>query len=160
MGEATTQPIEIRPLEPHDAEALGELFAELREDPNSIHFHPHPFTPEHAGRIAVRTGIKEDQYFGAFLHGVLIGYGMLRGWDEGYVVPSFGVAVRIGNRGSGVGRRLLRHAISVARGRRAPRVMLKVHPANADAKHLYETEGFQFDAVPVEGGQLEGILIL
>jgi ribosomal protein S18 acetylase RimI-like enzyme len=137
---------------------LSELFDELRDDPASAHFHPHPFTQDAALRIAERRRIRRDAYFGAFLDGSLIGYGMLRGWDEGYEVPSFGVAVRIRHRGMGIGRRLLRHAISLARRRRAPSVMLKVHPANANAKYLYETEGFTFDPVPLEGGQIKGLL--
>lgn len=152
--------IRIRQLQAQDARALGELFDELREDPASVHFHPHPFTDEAARRIAERTGIRRDSYFGAFQDDRLIGYGMLRGWDEGYEIPSFGVAVRIQSRGMGIGRRLLRHAVSIARRRRAPSVMLKVHPANANAKVLYETEGFVFDPTPLEGGQIKGSLTL
>ena len=155
-----TRTIRIRQLRSHDAQALGVLFDELRDDPASVHFHPHPFTHDAALRIAERRGIRRDAYFGAFLDGRLIGYGMLRGWDEGYDIPSFGVAVRVHNRGMGIGRRLLRHAISIARRRRAPSVMLKVHPANANAKVLYETEGFIFDPTPLEGGQIKGFLTL
>lgn len=152
--------ITIRQLRAPDAQALGELLEELREDPASAHFHPHPFTRDAARRIAERRGIRSDTYFGAFLDGTtLIGYGMLRGWDEGYDVPSFGVAVGIRHRGMGIGRRLLRHAISIARRRGAPSVMLKVHPANAKAKHLYESEGFTFDPAPLEGGQIKGLRI-
>ena len=155
-----TEAVRIRQLQARDGLALGELFDELREDPASVHFHPHPFTEEAAKRIAERTGIRRDAYFGAFQAGRLVGYGMLRGWDEGYEIPSFGVAVRIQARGMGIGRRLLRHAISIARRRRAPSVMLKVHPANANARVLYETEGFIFDPAPLEGGQIKGLLTL
>ena len=157
MGQPT-QPIRIRQFRADDVPALSELLAELRKDPASAHFHPHPFTHETALRIAERRGIRRDAYFGAFQDGSLMGYGMLRGWDEGYEVPSFGVAVGIRHRGMGIGRRLLRHAISIARRRKAPSVMLKVHPANANAKHLYESEGFTFDPAPLEGGQIKGML--
>lgn len=156
----STGAIRIRQLLARDARALGELFDELREDPASVHFHPHPFTDEAARRIAEHAGIRRDSYFGAFQDDRLIGYGMLRGWDEGYEIPSFGVAVGIQSRGMGIGRRLLRHAVSIARRRRAPSVMLKVHPANANAKVLYESEGFIFDPTPLEGGQIKGFLTL
>lgn len=160
MAPPNAESVRIRPLGSDDAEPLGELFAELREDPDSVHFHPHPFTMDEARRIAERGGIHEDLYFGAFLDGRLIGYGMLRGWDEGYLIPSFGVAVGITYRGLGVGRLLLRYAISMARGRGAQTMMLKVHPENSSAKHLYESEGFTFDPVPVAGDQLKGLLVL
>jgi ribosomal protein S18 acetylase RimI-like enzyme len=99
-------------------------------------------------------------YFAAVLDGHLAGYGMLRGWDEGYAIPSFGVAVGIRFRGTGIGRGLLRYAISRARRRGAASMILKVHPENANAKHLYESEGFTFDPVPVDGEQLRGTLLL
>ncbi len=154
-----TRTIRIRQLRADDAQGLGELLEELREDPASAHFHPHPFTRDAARHIAERDGIRRDSYFGAFLEdGSLIGYGMLRGWDEGYEIPSFGVAVSVAHRGSGLGRRLLRHAISIARRRGAPSVMLKVHPANPNARRLYESEGFIFDLTPLEGGQIKGFL--
>jgi ribosomal protein S18 acetylase RimI-like enzyme len=152
--------LKIRSLRAGDAESLGDLFEDLRDDPESVHFHPHPFTRDEAHRISVGTPRRRDLYFAAFLDARLVGYGMLRGWDEGYEVPSFGVAVRTGHRGAGIGRRLLRHAISMARRRGAQRMMLKVHPANGNARRLYESEGFRFDPIPLDNEQLKGIRIL
>jgi ribosomal protein S18 acetylase RimI-like enzyme len=150
----------IRPLGPEDAEKLGDLFDELAADPEALHFHPHPLTRAEATRIATRSGIREDLYFAAFVESRLAGYGMLRGWDEGYDIPSFGVAVGVGDRGSGLGRSLLRYAISAARRRGAQSMILKVHPSNAGALHIYESEGFVFDETPVGGGQMKGRLRL
>ena len=152
--------LRIRPLGPEDAEQLADLLAELAADPEALHFHPHPFTRAAAKQIAERTGIREDLYFGAVLEGRLAGYGMLRGWDEGYTIPSFGVAVGVRYRGAGVGRSLLRYAISMARQRGARSMILKVHPSNVSARHIYESEGFTFDPVPVGGGQIRGTLLL
>jgi hypothetical protein len=39
-------------------------------------------------------------------------------------------------------------------------MILKVHPSNGSAKSLYESEGFAFDPVPVDGGQVKGVLVL
>ena len=163
-GERVAQPkdesVRTRPLRPEDAEELGDLFDELAADPEARHFHPHPLTRAEAKRIAARSGIRDDLYFAAFIKGRLAGYGMLRGWDEGYVIPSFGVAVGVGYRGAGVGRTLLRYAISAARRRGARSVILKVHPSNASAWHIYESEGFTFYSAPVDGGQIRGTLPL
>lgn len=152
--------LRIRLLRSHDAGPLGDLFVELADDPDSVHFHPHPFTRGEARRIAEQTGNRRDLYFAAFLDARLVGYGMLRGWDEGYEIPSFGVAVRLGHRGLGIGRRLLRHAVALARRRGAHRMILKVHPENESARRLYASEGFTFDPVAVDGGQLRGTLLL
>jgi ribosomal protein S18 acetylase RimI-like enzyme len=85
---------------------------------------------------------------------------MLRGWDEGYSVPSFGVAVGSAYRGRGIGRGLLLYAIEYARKRGAPAVMLKVHLDNASARHLYESEGFVFQEIRGDPGQIKGLLEL
>jgi ribosomal protein S18 acetylase RimI-like enzyme len=148
----------IRTFDPDDSGPLGDLLLELSRDPASVHFHPHPFTRDEARRIAHRTGIQDDLYFGAFRDGRLIGYGMLRGWDEGYEIPAFGVAVGVGYRGAGVGRSLLRYAIAAARSRGARTLMLKVHPGNPNAKRLYESEGFSFDPAQLVDGQMKGLL--
>jgi ribosomal protein S18 acetylase RimI-like enzyme len=151
---------EIRPLRPEDADQLGDLFVELAHDPASAHFHPFPLDRAQAGRIAMRDGIREDRYFVARVDERIVGFGMLRGWDEGYVVPSFGVAVAIAHRGRGIGRRLLRHAIAVAREAGAERMILKVHTENVGARYVYESEGFTFDEPPAADGQVRGTLIL
>jgi len=54
----------------------------------------------------------------------------------------------------------MRYALDVAREVGATSVMLKVHPDNADAKHLYESEGFVFDSLAEDGVQLKGTVLL
>jgi GNAT superfamily N-acetyltransferase len=150
----------VRVLRPGDADELGDLFVELAGDPASVHFHPHPLTRDEARRIARRAGIRDDIYFVAAADGRIVGYGMLRGWDEGYAVPSFGVAVAVDRRGEGIGRRLLQWAIAAARERGAERMILKVHVTNVGARHVYETEGFVFEPAPGPDGQVRAALDL
>lgn len=152
--------VEIRPLGAEDAESLGDLFEQLADDPASIHFHPHPLTRAEAQRIAARDGIRDDIYYVAVRDGRVVGYGMLRGWDEGYAVPSFGVAVAVDRRGAGIGRDLLRWAIAAAGERGAERMILKVHVTNVGARHVYETEGFVFEPAPGPDGQVRASLDL
>ncbi len=151
----------IRTLHPEDADGLGDLFEGLAGDPASIHFHPHPLTRAEARRIADRVDIRDDVYYVA-VDGDrrIVGYGMLRGWDEGYAVPSFGVAVAVDRRGAGIGRQLLRWAIEAARERGAERMILKVHVTNVGARHVYETEGFLFEPAPGPDGQVRATLDL
>jgi ribosomal-protein-alanine N-acetyltransferase len=152
--------LSIRPIGPQDAEQLGELFVGLAAGPEARQFHPHPLTKQEARRIATGGARRKDLYYAAFLGDQLIGYGMLRGWDEGYSVPSFGVAVGAAYRGRGIGRGLLRYAIEYARKRGASTMMLKVHLDNPGARHLYESEGFAFQEIPQDPAQVKGLLEL
>jgi hypothetical protein len=77
--------LEFRLVGPDDSAILAELFQEI--DPTF--FRPHPFTEDEARGIAGRTG--DDVYALLVEDGRPIAYGMLRGWDEGYAVPSFEV---------------------------------------------------------------------
>ncbi len=153
--------MEIRPLDARDAAALAAFFEALAADEEAVHFfHPHPFDAASARSICEGAGRRKDEYFAAFEEGEVVGYGMLRGWDEGYVVPSFGGCVGARNRGQGLGRALLRHAVECAAARGAPQVMLKVYPENRVARSLYESEGFTFTERASDGVQLVGRLDL
>ena len=65
---------------------------------------PFPSVPDDlatAEEIALRPG--DDRYFGAFIEGRLVGLSMLRGWNEGFDVPSFGIVVDPASHGHGIG---------------------------------------------------------
>jgi ribosomal protein S18 acetylase RimI-like enzyme len=136
------------------------MFEELAADPAARGFHPHAMTRAEAVRIVNLAVAGHDRYFAAFVGDRMAGYGMLRGWDEGYAIPTFGVAVRPAFRGAGLGRRLLRFAIACARERGAAKVMLKVHLDNRSARHLYESEGFVFEQMSDDPAQVKGLLSL
>jgi ribosomal-protein-alanine N-acetyltransferase len=150
----------MRLIDARDADQLGELFAELAGGPEAQQFHPHPLTRPEAVRIASGDPARLDLYFAAFVGDRLVGYGMLRGWDEGYGIPSFGVAVRKGYRDRGIGRAMLLYSIDLAREKGAATMMLKVHRDNPGAIHLYESVGFAFEETEVDLGQLKGLLAL
>lgn len=152
--------VRIRTIDPADEQALIRFFAEIAEDPEVMaFFHPHPLDAQTARRIALRDGIDGDIYFVAAEGSQIVGYGMLRGWDEGYEIPSLGVCVARDARGAGVGASLLSWAIDRAVERGATQVMLKVSRDNAPARHLYEKRGFWFSG-EAQGDQLVGRLIL
>lgn len=124
-------------------------------------FHPHPFDSATANRICEHREL--DWYAGAFVRvqdsWSMVGYVMLRGWDEGYSIPSFGICVLPDYQGIGLGRVLMKAAILVARLRQSPSIRLKVYPENVHAIALYESEGFLF-ADKLEQDQIVGILEL
>ena len=86
---------------------------------------------------------REDRFYGAFEPaGEMVALSMLRGWDEGYVVPSFGIAVDAGWHGRGVGTRMTAWTVEQARALGAPSVRLTVYADNPGARRIYERLGF------------------
>jgi ribosomal protein S18 acetylase RimI-like enzyme len=137
--------------------ALAAFFEHLRSTGEERRFHPHPLSPEAARERAHYTGV--DVYCLAVARGQVLGYGMLRGWEEGYAIPSLGIAIRAGARGMELGRAMMLYLHAEARRRGAPRIRLKVHPDNQPAIALYRSLGYQFQP-ELEKGQLVGFLSL
>jgi [ribosomal protein S18]-alanine N-acetyltransferase len=107
-------------------------------------FHPHPFTKEEA---ALRAHYQGKDYYCARIEGEdIVGYGMLRGWDSGYVVPSLGIGVLPDYQGRGIGRALMTHLHNTARQRGATKIRLKVYADNFHAISLYRSMGYEFGA--------------
>lgn len=131
---------------------VAGLFATIAADPAAVRFHPHPFGSTDAIRVCAYPG--QDIYAGAFLDGTLVGYGMLRGWDEGFAVPTLGIYLAPSARGSGLARRFMDVLHGMALDRGASRVMLKVYPDNQAALALYRRIGYVFDGEST--GQLTG----
>ena len=146
---------EVVPIGPELETALTIFFQHIDEDV-SKHFHPHPLTADEARRIARYQG--RDVYKALVENGRIVGYGMLRGWDAGYDVPSLGIAILPDRRGLGLGCYLMHVLHEAARNRGATKVRLKVYPDNASALSLYRSLGYQFDQM--EAGQLVGFLDL
>jgi glycosyltransferase involved in cell wall biosynthesis/ribosomal protein S18 acetylase RimI-like enzyme len=127
-----------RIVQPADATQLADLFTSI--DP--AHFHPHPFTREEADRVAHYQG--RDVYAALDVDGRFVAYGILRGWDEGFAVPSLGIGVRAECRRRGYGRQMMAWLAVEAERRGADRIRLRVHPDNASARRLYESLGYAY----------------
>ncbi len=125
-------------------------------DPSAKNFHPHPFSEDYVERIATYQG--RDIYLGAFDTSEMIGYGMLRGWDAGYEVPSLGIYLSPPSRGRGLSKIVMTKMHQLALENGALRIRLKVYSANVAACRLYEQLGYIFESE--EEGQLVGYLSL
>jgi len=141
---------------PEHAPALVAFFERLRAQGIEKHFHPHPLTAAEAQKRAATRG--RDFYCVLMQGEVVIGYGMLRGWDEGYEVPSLGIVVDPAVQGHGHGRRLMEYLHATAHAREAKRIRLKVYPDNTRAIALYRSLGYEFQGP--EQGQLVGLLTM
>ena len=138
--EAAGTPL-IRGLGPGDRDSLARFF--YRNDVPEITdtFHPFPLTTATAEEIALSPG--EDHYYGAFAEGRLIALSMLRGWNEGFEVPSFGIVVDSGWQRRGIGRKLTDFTLDRALWLGSERVRLSVYASNQNAHRMYVARGFQ-----------------
>jgi ribosomal protein S18 acetylase RimI-like enzyme len=148
------QGLEIRIVNKAMEEPLKDFFVELETRGDEIFFHPHPFTPEEAIKRANYDG--KDLYYVLVSTGEILGYGMLRGWDEGYEIPSLGIAIRSSYRGKGLGILLMHFLHAAAKMRGASRIRLKVNAENSNAIRLYEKFGYKF--IDEENGELIGLV--
>jgi ribosomal protein S18 acetylase RimI-like enzyme len=147
--------VTFEPLRPSLALPLAELFAALRAAGDERWFHPHPLTDGEATRLCGYAG--RDFYAALVDDGRVVAYGMLRGWDEGFDVPSLGLAVHPDERGHGLGRTLLERLHEEARRRGAARVRLTVERGNTAARRLYVELGYELEQ---RGNVLVGMLPL
>jgi len=136
--------------------ALADFFVAVEQAGDTAKFHPHPFTAEEAARRCAYLG--KDLYYVALLDRRVLGYGMLRGWDEGFDVPSLGIALHPKARATGLARALMTFLHAAAKVRGATKVRLKVYPDNTKALELYRSLGYRW--IGEQGGQLVGILEL
>jgi ribosomal-protein-alanine N-acetyltransferase len=149
-------PLECRICSPEWRDPLAKFFSLLRQAGDDRHFHPHPLDDEEAENRASYAG--KDLYYILVEGRSVLGYGMLRGWDEGYEIPSLGIAVHPSARGMGIGRALMGFLHASARLRGARQVRLKVHRDNISAMTLYKDLGYVFQ--PEEAGQFVGFVAL
>ena len=148
-----TKQLEFRRPVPDLEQGLARFFQDLEASGDTAHFHPHPMTPAAAAERVRYRG--KDVYYVVTTGERVIGYGMLRGWDQGYAVPSLGIALHPDARGLGLGRTLMLVMHSEAKRRGAAKIRLKVYPDNEAAVSLYRSLGYVYEE-KLEAGQLVG----
>ncbi len=113
-------------------------------------FYPFEFDLETVSDVLSRQG--EDAFIGLYWMDRIIGFFMLRGWNDGYEVPTFGIIIDEQYRGYGLEMVSLDTAKTICRLRGAESIMLKMHPDNISAKGVLRKIGFiQTGVEPVTG---------
>jgi len=134
-----TASLTVCPLEAADAPALLSLLRSQNSAYASF-FSPFDFNPATISKMLLNR--EQDVFMGIFWQSRLVGFFMMRGWDEGYEVPAYGALIDEGHSGRGLATLSLRIAKAICKLSRSPRIMLKVHPANTRAKSLFQRAGF------------------
>lgn len=104
------------------------------------YFHPFEFDKESLDSIISNS--KSDLYFIMQYNQEIVGFFMIRGFDEGFDIPSYGVWIHPNYNGKGLAKLSLNYTLSLLKLQNKKKVMLKVHPSNLVAKKLYEASGF------------------
>jgi len=133
-------PLRFAPVQAKHVVPLAELFERNCRPEVTSSFDPFPLTAREARRVALES--HNDGYYVASRNGSLVGFSMLRGFDEGYEIPSFGIFVDHAAHGQGVGRALTEWTIEAARQGGCASVRLSVYATNAVALDLYASLGF------------------
>lgn len=130
-----------------DAEALSKLLLNSASE-YVKYFHPFDFQVLSIQKIL--DSAINDKFFGIEVkdnsldHSKLIGFYMLRGMDEGYTEPMYGVFIDQQWQGKGIAKLSLYHAECFCKINLYQRILLKVHHNNERAQKLYESIGFKF----------------
>jgi ribosomal-protein-alanine N-acetyltransferase len=140
MSDDASLTLHCEPVGPEHAEELAALFERNRIPSVTDVFDPFALDADQARKLALETG--EDAYYLGRRGVLAVGFSMLRGFDEGYSIPSFGVFVDHRHHGQGIGRELTAWTIAQARRRGCPAVRLTVYATNLAACRLYESLGF------------------
>jgi len=132
--------LEIKELNPDFAEDLANGLSKEKKE-YLKYFTPFEFSAISIGNILKQ--VKLDKYFGLFVDDDLVGFYMLRGFDEGYEIPSYGVWISSKFSNRGLSTLTLYHSFAFCKLNGIKTLMLKVHPENKVAKNLYESLGFK-----------------
>jgi N-acetylneuraminate synthase/N,N'-diacetyllegionaminate synthase len=129
-------------IAPLTAAECGELSTILKGSRPEYAAHFNPFGFEEESVRAELEKARKDRYWGMRCGGELAGFFMLRGFDEGYERPAFGVFIAEQFAGRGLARRALAEATQWCEEIGVKEMMLTVYPENTAAVRIYEAAGF------------------
>lgn len=140
--------MEIKKVTMNNVEGVEQFFRRN----NFEYFSPHKDISNLTKEI---YNAKLDLYYVIEHNSKIIGYGILRGMDEGYTFPSLGIGIDRGFQGIGLGSLLMQFLESECRLRGYYKIRLRVYKANVVARNLYEKLGYIFKECDEE--TLEGV---
>jgi ribosomal protein S18 acetylase RimI-like enzyme len=123
-----------------DKQKLALFFEENNTPEITTFFHPFALCRETAESLISTPRL--DRFYLLLSHDQIVGFSMLRGWDEGFVIPSLGMFIHFRRQGRGWGKILLEHTVEDARRLDCSEVKLTVYAGNVIAHNLYKSYGF------------------
>ncbi len=137
-----TLDIEVRSATRKDAEAIGILVAGFRD----FLQRTEPSNDDIRASVIVWLRCQNTEVSVALLNGEIVGYAttlyQYSLWANGVAATVSDLFVKQDIRKSGVGRRLIKHALNVAASRGARSVGLSTNEMNIASSRIYESLGF------------------
>jgi [ribosomal protein S18]-alanine N-acetyltransferase len=131
----------IKRISQRDIQRLAQFFTDNDRPEILRHFHPFALNEDSALKICQAS--HQDLYYVTIWKGQIVGFLMLRGWEDGFEIPSLGVLVDHRTHGKGFGRKMTRFAISKANDKGCPAIRLSVYVSNFRALALYSSLDFR-----------------
>ncbi len=129
----------FRPFTPEDEAEVKAFFADMGE--GSASFFNVAHGNERRTMEFFENGKRDHRFFGLFDDGRLLAYAFI--WDIDRTVVWFGIAVRDGYQGRGLGGRLTALVLEECRKAGYAAVLLRTRADNVGARKLYESQGFE-----------------
>ena len=136
--------MELVKFEPVWVAPLKDFLDAIADRGEKRFFSPHAVDEASLSALSKHSG--KDLYLLLVNSHRVLGYGLLRGWDKGYSVPSLGIAIHPDARGTGFARALMEFLHAEAGFRGSSKVRLRVHAENQKALSLYTHLGYIFAA--------------
>lgn len=131
----------IKIIRPYDLGQLLTFFIENNVDIITRSFAPFTLSIETARWIACES--HKDKFYLGLIENKPVGFSMLRGWDEGFSIPGFGIFIDHRKHGLGLGKELLDLTIEAAKNLDCEKVRLSVFASNPSACKLYLSRMFK-----------------
>jgi len=117
---------------------IQKFFEDNKDD--EILFSPHSLSIE--GFLTEIVNKKYDVYCFAIVEKEICAYGILRGWDEGFKIPSLGIMISKNFRGKGLSYIMMQHLHDLTKERGYNQIRLRVLKQNYKAISLYKKLGY------------------
>ncbi len=129
----------FRPFKPEDMAEVKAFFADMGE--RSASFFNVAHGNERRTMEFFENGKHDHRFFGLFEDGRLLAYAFI--WDIDRTVVWFGIAVRDGYQGQGLGGKLTGLVLDECRKNGHAAVLLRTRADNVSARKLYVDQGFE-----------------
>jgi len=143
--------LEIRKINKSHSLKLSNLL--LKGSPEYIEYFK-PFDFNYSSIKSILSQAVHDYFFGIFINNKIGGFYMLRGIDQGYKIPSYGVYISESYTNLNLANLTLKHAVIFCKINKIKQIMLKVNPKNTKAKYIYETFGFKKQEIDKKGNNI------
>lgn len=105
-------------------------------------FHPHELSYLGLNKAVLSNPL--DYYVILIHNNYILSYGLLRGWQDGFEIPSLGIMVDKNHRGKGISIKMMSHLHETAGIKGSSKIRLSVYKINLSAINLYSKLGYVF----------------